>query len=124
MKRSGGLLGLSLLVLVLSAHVGTLDTFFSGKAGPYQVQVTVRPAGVVPGLAQVTVRVVGGAVTHVTTQAAQWNVGTRGAPAPDQALRLATDSALWSSQLWLMTRGSYAVHVTIAGAAGQGAVTV
>ena len=40
MKRSAALLGLALLVVVLSAHVGTLDTFFNGKAGPYQVQVT------------------------------------------------------------------------------------
>lgn len=123
-KRCAALSGLTLLLLVLSAHVGTLDTFFTGPAGPFKVQVTVRPAGVVPGLAQVTVRVGGGAVTHVTTQAAQWNVGTRGAPAPDQAVRVPTDSALWSSELWLMTRGSYAVHVTVEGPAGRGAVAV
>jgi hypothetical protein len=113
------------LVGVLSGHVGTLDTFFVGQAGPYRVQVTVRPPGVVPGLAQVTVRVDGGAaVTAVTTQAAQWNVGSRGAPAPDAAVRVPGDAALWSAQLWLMTRSSYAVHVTVDGSLGTGRVTV
>ena len=34
------------------AHVGSPDTFFTGKAGPYPVRVTVRLPGVIPGLAQ------------------------------------------------------------------------
>ena len=41
------------------AHVGSPDTFFGGKAGPYDVRVTVRLPGVIPGRAQVTVRVAG-----------------------------------------------------------------
>lgn len=123
-RRLGALLLVALVALASSAHVGTLNAFFAGMAGPYRVQVTVRPPGVVPGLAQVTVRIDGDAITRVTTQAAQWNVGTRGAPAPDEAARVPGDSALWSSELWLMTRGSYAVHVTVVGAAGEGRVSV
>lgn len=123
-RRPMSLLALPFVVLVASAHVGTLDAFFVGMAGPYRVQVTVRPPGVVPGLAQVTVRTTGDGVTRVTTQAAQWNVGSRGAPAPDEARRVAGDSALWSSELWLMTSGSYAVHVGVEGRAGSGRVTV
>ena len=45
------------LALTSMAHVGSPDTFFTGNAGPYPVRVTVRLPGVVPGLAQVTVRV-------------------------------------------------------------------
>ena len=123
-RRAGALLAITLGTLVASAHVGTLDAFFSGMAGPYKIQVTVRPPGIVPGLAQITVRVRDAVVTRVTTQAAQWNVGSRGAPAPDVALRVPTDSALFSSQLWLMTRGSYAVNVAVEGPAGRGTVTV
>ena len=123
-RRWLGLVFLAGVSLVGMGHVGTLDAFFAGEAGPYRLQVTVRPPGIVPGLAQVTVRVQGAGVTRVTTQAAQWNVGSRGAPAPDEAMRVAGDSTLWSSELWLMTRGSYAVNVAVFGAAGEGRVAV
>jgi hypothetical protein len=112
------------IAVVSSAHVGTFDSFFAGPAGPYRVQVTVRAPGVVPGLAQITIRVQGNGVTRVTTQAARWNLGTRGAPRPDGARRVPGDSALWASELWLMTAGSHAIHVAVEGADGEGRVTV
>lgn len=116
--------GLVALVAVTSGHVGTFDSFFAGTAGPYRVQVTVRAPGVVPGLAQITVRVESPAITRVTTQAARWNLGTRGAPRPDDAIRVAGDSTLWSSELWLMTAGTHAIYVGVEGPAGAGTVTV
>jgi len=103
--------------------VGTLDAFFRGTAGPYHVQVTVRPPGVVPGLAAIMIRTDDDA-ERVTTQAAAWNLGTSGAPSPDEARRSPGDRRLWTSELWLMTRGSYAINVSIAGARGTGQVTV
>ena len=112
------------LLLIVSAHVGTLDVFFRGNAGPYGVQVTVRPPGVVPGLAQIIIRTDSHAVTRVTTQAATWNLGSRGAPRPDDAVRSPGDPALWTSEVWLMTRGSYAIRVGITGPRGSGEVTV
>ena len=70
------------LALTSMAHVGSPDTFFTGNAGPYPVRVTVRLPGVVPGLAQVTVRVPkeAGVIGRVTVQAIQWNLGAEGAP--------------------------------------------
>lgn len=122
--RAALVLAIGCLPAIAAAHVGTLDAFFSGMAGPYRIQVTIRPPGIVPGVAQVTVRVRDGTVTRVTVQAAQWNVGTRGAPAPDVATRLPTDTALYSAQLWLMTRGSYAVNVSVEGPSGTGVAIV
>jgi hypothetical protein len=116
--------GLTALLLATSAHVGTLDTFFAGKAGGYDVQVTVRPPGVVPGRAQIIVRVAGEGVRRVTTQAAQWNVGTQGAPQPDEAKPVPGSPGLYSSDLWLMTAGSYAVNVGVEGTAGSGVAVV
>ncbi|HSA54103.1 MAG TPA: hypothetical protein VLE53_00295 [Gemmatimonadaceae bacterium] len=118
------LLGLAVIAMLSSAHVGTFDSFFVGEAGPYRVQVTVRAPGVVPGLAQITVRVPDPGVRRVTTQAARWNLGTRGAPRPDEAVRVPGDSALWASELWLMTSGAHAIHVAVEGPAGSGRVTV
>ncbi len=128
MKRIAGFLrvaaGVTALFLTGTAHVGTLDVFFRGNAGPYPVQVTIRPPGVVPGLAQVIVRTADSAVTRVTTQAAVWNRGSKGAPAPDDAIRSPSDPALWTSELWLMTRGSYAINVRVSGPRGSGTVAV
>jgi hypothetical protein len=112
------------IAIVCSAHVGTFDVFFAGKAGPYDVQVTVRPPGVIPGLAQITVRVGGTNVRRVTAQAAQWNLGSRGAPSPDEAMPVLGAPGLFSTQLWLMTSASYAVNVAVDGAQGVGRVVV
>jgi hypothetical protein len=62
------------------AHVGTTDASFEGRAGAYPVRVFVRMPGVIPGQAQVTVRLADGApaASRVLVQVAQWNVGQRG----------------------------------------------
>src|SRR5687767_12910412 len=48
--------GVAVLAVLVSAHVGSPDVFFAGKAGPYDIHVVVRPPQVVPGIARVTVR--------------------------------------------------------------------
>jgi hypothetical protein len=115
---------LLVLALVTSAHVGTLDTFFAGKAGPWGVQVTVRPPGVVPGRAQILVRVSPTTATKVSVQAAQWDLGELGAPPADRAVPVPGAPGLWSAELWLMTSGSYGVNVVVDGPSGVGAVKV
>ena len=37
---------LAAIVVATSAHVGSPNAFFAGKAGPYDVQVSVRTPGV------------------------------------------------------------------------------
>jgi hypothetical protein len=123
-RRVLAVLGAAIAALATSAHVGTNDAFFDGLAGPYAVRVAVRPPGVIPGQAQITVRVFQGDARRVRVQAAQWNVGTRGAPAPDDATPVEGERGLWSAQLWLMTSGSYMVTVTVDGAQGAGTATV
>ena len=123
-RRALAAAALALGWIVQTAHVGTTDAFYDGVAGPYPVRVIVRMPGVVPGQAQVSVRVLQGEPARVTVQAAQWNVGTRGAPPPEPLARVAGDAALWTAPLWLMTRSSYLVHVAVEGPAGVGTVTV
>jgi hypothetical protein len=124
LQRTRRALLVSAIAVVCSAHVGTFDVFFAGKAGAYDVQVTVRPPGVIPGLAQIDIRVASGGVRRVTAQAAQWNLGARGAPAPDEARAVAGVPGLYSTQLWLMTSASYAINVAVEGAQGVGRVVV
>jgi hypothetical protein len=125
-RRAPALLVLLLLCLpgAVFAHVGSPTVFFEGAAGPWPVRVMVRPPGVVPGLAEVTVRVKQGTPRRVTVQPVQWNAGLRGAPPADEARPVPGDPGAWSGQLWMMTTGSYSVRVTIEGAAGRGLAVV
>src|SRR5207247_1679811 len=80
------------------AHGGSPDTFFVGNAGAYPVRIVVRLPGVIPGRAQVTVRITDDVaardVQRVTMRAAQWNLGIDGAPPPEVAKAVPGDSAL------------------------------
>ena len=113
-----------LFAVPANAHVGTNDAVWEGRAGPYPLRVLVRMPGVIPGQAEVTVRVLGGNVHTVLLQVAQWNVGRRGAPAPEPAVHVEGAPDMWTAPLWLMTSGSYAANVTVEGADGTATVTV
>ena len=112
-------------MIVASAHVGSSNAYFEGMAGPYPVRVIVRTPGVIPGLAQISVRITGeSAPTFVTVRPLRWDAGLQGAPPPDTARAVSGEAGLYSAELWLMTTGSYSVHVHVAGDAGDGTVFV
>lgn len=123
-RRLAAAFGALAAVALLAAHVGSPNVFYEGNAGPYPVRVVVRPPGVIPGLAEISVRVPRGDVRRVTVQPVRWDLGTKGAPRPDVALPVAGDARLWSAELWFMDFGSYSVHVAVEGAAGTGTVIV
>jgi hypothetical protein len=123
-RGPGTLLAAAVLVLA-SAHVGSPDTFFEGSAGPYRVRVIVRPPGIVPGQAEITVRVLGGgAVRSVLVLPLRGGRPTAEEPPPDSARLVAGAGNLYSAQLWLMERGAYSIRVDVLGAAGEGHVIV
>jgi hypothetical protein len=118
---------LVLPILGSMAHVGSPDSFFTGQAGPYPVRVSVRLPGVIPGLAQISIRVSGAApqsITQVTVQAVQWDVGPDGAPRPDVATRAPDDDELYAASLWFMVPTSYRVVVAVNGSRGAGTAIV
>ena len=107
-------------------HVGSPDTIFEGQAGPYPVRVVVRTPGVVPGLADIAVRITGGpgGVQLVTVIPLRGGLPTVQEPPPDTAKVVPGDSTLYSAQLWLMRFGAYSVRVFVPGAGGSGTVIV
>src|SRR5881398_51960 len=120
--RLGAVVGIA---LVASAHVGSPDTYFEGAAGAYPVRVIVRNPGVVPGLAQITVRLLAPrAVRRVLVLPVYWDPRTAAPPPPDVAARVPGDSTLYGAALWLMTGGSYGVRVTVEGDTGTGTAFV
>ncbi|MCY3944047.1 MAG: hypothetical protein OXG18_09850, partial [Gemmatimonadetes bacterium] len=113
--------------LTTAGHVGSKNVFFAGDAGPYPVSVVVRPPDVVPGLAEISVRIPGGEgeVERVTVRPVRWDAAPEGgAPPPDPAVPVPGDPELYSAELWLMTVGSYRIEVTVEGARGAGTASV
>jgi hypothetical protein len=115
------------IALVTTAHVGSPNVFFDGMAGEYPVRVVVRPPQVIPGLAEITVRITGGNpddVRRVIVRPVYWRAGTVGSPRGDDAVRVAGPEPLYQGRLWFMRGGSYSVYVTVEGVRGAGTVTV
>ena len=104
------------------AHVGSPNVFFEGQAGPYPVRVIIRPPAVLPGVAQVDVRVDG--ATRVTLQAALWEAGTNSAPSPVAATAVVGETNLFNAVVWLYYGGSYSVRVRVEGTRGGGTAIV
>lgn len=116
-------LGIASLAVVVSAHVGSPEVFFSGRAGPYDIRVIVRPPDVVPGIARVTVRAPT-EVQRVFIRPVFWRAGSRGAPSADETRRLVGASQTFEGSLWLMARGAYSVDVLVEGTRGAANVLV
>ena len=113
------------IALVTAAHVGSPDTFFEGQAGPYGIRVIVRPPGVVPGLADITVRILSGeGVRSVLVLPLRGGRPTAEEPPPDSARAVPGDPRLFSAQLWLMEGGAYSIQVSVDGTAGAGRAIV
>jgi hypothetical protein len=124
MKRAGFFFALLLLPWCAGAHVGSPNVFYQGEAGPYPLRVVVRPPGIVPGLAEISIRVEGSDVRRVTALPVFWNAGRKGAPPPDEAKPVRGETNLFATTLWLMKSGAYSVDVSVEGGRGAGTVAV
>jgi len=103
------------------AHIGSPDIIYEGNAGPYKVQVTIQPPDVVPGIAQILVKLQNApAATKVTLQPVYYEYGSEGAPDADVATPVPGQSGMYQGKLWLMGFGSSSVKVSIEGAKGYG----
>jgi hypothetical protein len=98
--------------------------FYEGKAGAYPVRVVVRPPGIVPGLAEISIRVEGEGVQRVSALPVFWKAGRKGAPPADEAKLVPGETELYATTLWLMKPGAYSVEVNVEGAGGSSTVVV
>ena len=77
---------IDLLMLSSSAfgHVGSPNVYSEGDAGPYHLLLTVNPPAMVPGVAQVQVRVISGTVNSISIAPVYVNGKDQGLPpSPD-----------------------------------------
>ena len=108
-----------------SAHIGSPDVFFQGKAGPYPLLIAIRPPDVIPGVARIEVRTLAGDIREIQlTPTPMTGEAAKHPPVADIAVRSATDAQVFEGSLWLMTMGSWVVHIHASGAAGEGDMAV
>src|SRR2546421_11416043 len=110
------------LVPSAKAHIGSPNVFFEGNAGPYPVHVLIRPAEVIPGLAEISVRLDTPGIQRVTALPIKWNAGRKGAPPPEVARLVETN--LYNAQLWFMEPGAQSIELEVTGTLGTGQITI
>jgi len=120
-----GLLLTMLLAVRVSAHVGSPDVFFEGHAGPYRLLVAISAPAVVPGVAQIDVRVLEGTPREVRVVPLRLTgPGAVFAPVSDRAVRSDDDPRSFKAGLWMMEAGAWQVRISIDGESGSGQVSV
>jgi hypothetical protein len=120
--------GLAVLILMLSSsafgHVGSPDVYFEGNAGPYHLLVTVIPPPMVPGVAQVQIRVMSGTVNGINVAPVFLNGKDQGLPPTPDLMQPAADPQLFNGNVWLMESGSWDVRAEVSGPQGIGKLAV
>jgi hypothetical protein len=108
-----------------SAHVGSPNVYFDGDAGPYHLLVTVNPPPMIPGTAQVQVRVTSGTVEGISIAPVYVNGKDQGLPpTPDSMLRSASDPQWFTRKVWLMESGAWEIRAEVTGPQGVGKLAV
>jgi hypothetical protein len=116
---------LFVLSALVHAHVGSPDIFLEGKAGPYQLFVTVRPPLTIPGVAEIDVRSESAGVQTIkAVPLAMTGAGSKFAPIPDALKVSSNDPQFFTGALWMMTSGSWQARLTVDGAQGQGTLAI
>jgi hypothetical protein len=120
--------GLAVLILMLSSfafgHVGSPDVYFEGSAGPYHLLVTVTPPAMVPGVAQVQIRVISGTVNSINISPVFVNGKDQGLPPTPDLMQPTVDPQLFSGKVWLMESGAWDIRAEVAGPQGVGKLAV
>ncbi len=126
MKAAGfATAALFLAAFPVAAHVGSPDVFFEGLAGPYQVFAAIRVPQVIPGVAEVELRIPGQGEREVRlTPMPLTGPGARFAPTPDRAQVSTADPTFYRGKLWMMSTGSWQVRVEIEGGQGRGELRI
>lgn len=113
------------LAAAAQAHVGSPDVYLDGKAGPYQLFVTIRPPQVIPGVAALEIRSETSGVRSL--QAVPVPIagpGAKHAPVADTLNQSKQDAQFFTGSLWIMAPGSWQVRITVDGDKGQGVLSV
>ncbi len=110
---------------IARAHIGSPDIYLDGKAGPYQLFVTIRPPVVIPGVAELEVRSSSEGVSAMhAVPLPMSGPGAKFAPVPDKLIASKEDAQLFTGSLWMMAPGSWQVRIVVDGSQGSGTLSI
>lgn len=120
------LIASSVMFIVIStdAHVGSPDVFYDGMVGPYPARITIRMPNVVPGRAEISVRVQSAEPVEISFLPLYSLTAVTNAPPPDIGRLVTGESNLYAGELWLMSFGAYSVEIRIKGKDGDGVAQI
>jgi hypothetical protein len=119
------LICLAALAIAAQAHIGSPDVYLDGKAGPYQLFVSIRPPDVIPGVAQLQIRAQSPGVREVrVVPIPLTGAAAKFAPVPDKLTASTRDPQFFTGSLWIMEAGSWQVRITVDGSSGAGVLSV
>jgi len=118
------LIVLLLFAFVANAHVGSPDVFYDGMVGPYSARINIRMPNVVPGRAEISVRVQTDKSVEASFLPLYSQTAVSNAPPPDIGRLVAGETNLYTGELWLMSFGAYSVEVRIKGEYGEGVARI
>jgi hypothetical protein len=99
--------------------------YFESDAGPYHLLITVNPPAMIPGVAQVQIRVTSGNADSITNTPIYVNGKDQGLPpAPDALQQSAGDPHWFAGKVWLMESGVWELHAEVAGPQGRGKLAI
>lgn len=121
-----GHLAVFIITLSCSAvgHVGSPNVYFEGDAGPYHLLVTVNPPAMVPGIAEVQVRVTSGTVSSISITPVYVNGKDQGLPPTPDLMQSTADPQWFAGEVWLMESGSWEIRAEASGPQGTGKLAV
>lgn len=109
------------------AHVGSQDIYFAGQAGPYKVNVTIRPPLAIPGIAKVDVFIPASlnVVDQIQiTPQPMTGEGAKHPPNGDVLLPSSQNQQLFTGTFWIMTSGAWQLNLELKGSSGTGAIAI
>lgn len=118
------LLLISFLALTAQAHIGSPDVFHEGSVGPYPARITIRMPNVVPGRAEINVRVETDEPVEVSFLPLYSATNVKNAPPPDIGRLVEGETNLYVGELWLMSFGAYSVEIRVKGPKGEGVTQI
>jgi hypothetical protein len=115
----------ALLSVHAYAHVGSADIYVEANAGPYRLNVVIRPPDAIPGIATLEVRALSpGAASITATPLPLVGEASKHPPVAQSLVRTKSDPQFYSGGVWLMSSGSWQIRMTVQGTAGPGEISV
>lgn len=113
-----------LMQLTLFAHVGSSEVIMQGNAGPYKLLVSIKPPGVIPGIAVVRVYLQERDVSAVSLRAVYFRTGDEGSPQADKMKPVNGQPGQYTGETWFINGGSSSVQIKVTGSRGEGEIIV